>query len=301
MPTPENSRSEQPNTYMVQNRSSQGELKRLQIQDQMITTSMGGVLPEQSDLTAIQRVLDVGCGTGSWLIETAKTYPTISLLVGVDISSKMIHFAQAQAQNQQVSERVAFRVMDALRGLDFPDAHFDLVNLRMGDSWLRTWDWPALLQELQRVVRPGGTIRITESDMVSDNSSSQAGTRFMDLVFEALYQAGHYFAHDRSCLLNDLVPLLQRGGVQNLHTQAYKLEFRAGTPELRSLSEDAIHAFQNFLPFLRKWTRLPEDYETLDQQMLQDMQQPDYCATWNFLTVWGTRSLEEGSSYPTVR
>ena len=301
MPTPENSRSEQPNTYMVQNRSSQGELKRLQIQDQMITSRMGGVFPEDLDLTDVQRVLDVGCGTGSWLIETAKTHPAIALLVGIDISSKMINFAQTQARNQQVSERVEFHVMDALRGLDFPDAQFDLVNIRMGDSWLRTWDWPTLLREFQRVVRPGGLIQVTESDMVSDNSRSQAGTRFMDLVFAALFQAGHYFTDDRSCLLNDLVPLLQRYGIQNVQARPYTLEFRSGTPELQNLAEDAMHAFQNFLPFLRKWTRVPEDYETLDQQMLQDMQQADYCATWHFITAWGINSSEKELSYPTIK
>jgi hypothetical protein len=41
MTTPMNARPEDSHTYMVQNRFSQGELKRLQIQDQMITSSMG--------------------------------------------------------------------------------------------------------------------------------------------------------------------------------------------------------------------------------------------------------------------
>jgi ubiquinone/menaquinone biosynthesis C-methylase UbiE len=286
---------------MVQSRSSQAELKRLQIQDQMITSRMGSVFPAALDLQGIQSVLDVGCGTGSWLLEAAKAYPALTHLVGIDIGSKMVQFAQAQASSQRLGKRVEFRVMDALRGLKFPDGQFDLINMRMGDSWLRTWDWPDLLREFQRVTRPGGIIQITESDMVSDNSRSQAGTRFMDLVFEALYQAGHYFKPDRSCLLPDLVPLLQRYGIQHVQTQAYTLEFRAGTPELKSLSEDAIHAFQNFLPFLRKWTRVPEDYETLDQQMLKDMQQPGYCATWHFLTAWGTNHSEQDPSYPTVK
>src|ERR1700738_5459467 len=60
---------EHPSTYFVQNRSSEEEMTRLQIQDQMVTTSMGGVLPEQSDPTIFQRVLDVGCGTGWWVRE----------------------------------------------------------------------------------------------------------------------------------------------------------------------------------------------------------------------------------------
>src|SRR6185437_2076926 len=154
MTSPINPQREQPSTYMVQNRANQEEMKRLQVQDQMLTSGMGGVLPEQTDLSGVQSLLDVACGTGGWLIQVAQNYPTISRLVGIDISGKMIHNAQSNAEASQVSERVEFRVMDALHRLDFPNASFDLLNLRLGDSWLRTWDWPEMLQEFQRVVRP---------------------------------------------------------------------------------------------------------------------------------------------------
>src|SRR5690349_16994706 len=148
-PLPNKSR-EYPSTYFVQDRSSLGEMTRLQIADQLITTRMGGVLPEQEDLSLFESVLDVGCGTGSWLIELAHTAPTIQRLVGVDISSKMVMYARTLAEAQGVSDRVSFREMDALRLLDFPTETFDLVNHRLGLSWLRKWDWPRLLHEYQR-------------------------------------------------------------------------------------------------------------------------------------------------------
>jgi len=77
MSNPTDPRRENPNTYFVQDRSNEEEAIRLRVQDQMTTAGMGGVLPEQSDPTAFQRVLDVGCGTGNWLIEAAKTFPTM--------------------------------------------------------------------------------------------------------------------------------------------------------------------------------------------------------------------------------
>ena len=80
MSTPPNPRLEQPSTYIVQGCSNEEELTRLQIQDHLVTIGMGGVLPEQPDPARFQRVLDVGCGTGGWLIEAAKTYPTMKLL-----------------------------------------------------------------------------------------------------------------------------------------------------------------------------------------------------------------------------
>src|SRR5437763_617458 len=126
-------------TYFVQYRKSKKELIRLTIQDQMITTAMGSVLPEQADPTVFSRVLDIGCGTGGWLIETAQTYPRMAL-VGIDISQRMIKYARAQAKASYVNSRIEFHVMDALRTLKFPAASFDLVNLRFGLSFLRTWD-----------------------------------------------------------------------------------------------------------------------------------------------------------------
>src|SRR5689334_25081265 len=106
---------EHPSTYIVQDRSNEEELIRLQIQDQMTTLALGGVLPEQPNPTYFESILDVGCGTGGWLIEVAKTYPTIKKLVGVDISTKMLEYARAQAEAQGVSDRVSFQAMDALR------------------------------------------------------------------------------------------------------------------------------------------------------------------------------------------
>src|SRR5690349_9807544 len=104
MSTPPDPRHEISSTYIVQDRSNQDELTRLHIQDQMITASMGGVLPEQSNLSRLRRILDIGSGTGDWLIQTAKTYPDISLLVGVDTNQTMIEYARAQAKEQHVSD-----------------------------------------------------------------------------------------------------------------------------------------------------------------------------------------------------
>src|SRR5579863_7387579 len=140
--------------YIVQDRSNEDELIRLQIQDKMLTTEMGGVLSEQPDPASFQRVLDVACGTGGWLIETAKTFPTMSHLIGVDINERMLTSARTQAQAEQVTDRVQYRIMDALRRLDFPNDFFDLVNLRFGMSFLHTEDWPKLLSEFQRILRP---------------------------------------------------------------------------------------------------------------------------------------------------
>ncbi|HLZ58316.1 MAG TPA: methyltransferase domain-containing protein [Ktedonosporobacter sp.] len=278
-----------PSTYFVQDRSSKDEMTRLHIQDQMFTASMGGVLPEQANPAIFQSVLDVGCGTGDWLIEVAKTYPHMSRLVGVDISERMVKYANKQAAEQQVSDRVQFQVMDALRRFEFSDHSFDLVNQRFGVSWLRTWDWPNLLSEYRRITQPGGLIRVTEGDMIAE-SSSPALLRLFALGLQALYQSGHYFTPKSDGIISQLVPLFNQHGGHSVQKHAYVLEYRAGTPELQSFAEDMHQLFRIGLPFLRKWAHVPDEYESIYQQMLTEMQQPDFTATLNLLTVWGIKA-----------
>jgi hypothetical protein len=47
--------------------------------------------------------------------------------------------------------------------------------------------------------------------------------------------------------------------------------------------------FRTLLPFLRKWSRVPDDYEEIYQQMLSEMQQPDFVASSSYLTAWGNK------------
>jgi SAM-dependent methyltransferase len=165
MTTPE---KERPSTYFVQERNGE-ELTRLLIQDPMITEAMGGVLPEQPDPASLRRALDIGCSSGSWVIETAQVFPTLSVF-GIDISKRMVDYAHTQATLHQVSDRVEFQVMDALFLLEFPPEYFDLVNLRFGLSFMRTWDWPKMLSEMQRVVCRGGVVRVTDTSATLPSS-----------------------------------------------------------------------------------------------------------------------------------
>jgi len=288
MSQPTDPRREYASTYFVQDRSNKDEMARLQIQDEMLTASMGGVLPEQPDATRFQKVLDVGCGTGGWLIETAQKYPTISLLIGVDVSKQMVDYAREQAVAQQVSDRVEFHVMDALLSLEFPPDFFDLINQRLGASFVRTWEWPKILSEYQRMCRPGGVIRVTEANFLA-GTSSPTFAYLNQLFLQAFHQSGRYYTPDGNAVISQLVRLFTQYGIQNVQTQSYTLEYRAGTPEGKDFVENQKLIFRTALPFLRKWIRVPDDYEEKYQQMLHEMQQPDFVATWELLTVWGNK------------
>ncbi|HEY4388397.1 MAG TPA: class I SAM-dependent methyltransferase [Ktedonobacteraceae bacterium] len=256
---------EHPSTYFVQDRTNTDERARVRIQDTMITKAMGGALPEQADPTFFRRVIDIGCGTGGWLIETARSYPDISLLVGVDISSRMVEFARNQAEAEQVGDRVEFHVMDVLRATEFPHKDFDLLNQRLGWSYLRTWDWPNLLAIYHHVTRLGGIIRITESDVLG-TSTSPALTQLYDLARDALYQAGHLFTPEQDGVTGKLPDLFRYHGIKDIQTRTTLIEYHHGTEMKENFVEDIKLLFRTLEPFIRKWSHIPNNYDEIYHQ-----------------------------------
>ncbi len=280
---------EHPSTYFVQDRTNTEERNRVQLQDTLITKAMGGVLPEQKDQISLRRVIDVGCGTGGWLVEMAKTYPDISLLVGVDVNNNMIQYARDLAQEEQVDDRVEFHVMDTLRMIEFPRRYFDLVNQRLGWSYLRTWDWPNVLNKYQYVTRPGGIIRVTES-YIGSTSTSPALMQLNKIVREALYNAGHLFTHTRDGVTNKLPEIFIKHGIKDIQTRTSLVEYLPGTETMAGFRDDIAIFFRTIVPFVRKWGNVPDNYDDIYHQALHQIQQPGSITTWEIVTIWGTNT-----------
>src|SRR5258708_13390899 len=137
------------------------EMVRLTKQHRIVTKQMGGLFPQEVDLAAIQRVLDLACGPGGWVLDVAFAYPKIEV-VGVDISQAMTSYARAQTQVQRL-HNAAFNTMNILKPLEFDDDSFDFVNARMLAGVLSPKDWLGLIKLCKRILRPGGMLRLTEA------------------------------------------------------------------------------------------------------------------------------------------
>ncbi len=97
------------------------------------------------------RLLDLGCGTGTILIDLA---PAVSEAVGVDVSPVMIRIAEGKAA--AAGSKATFRVEPAAMLDGVPDASFHCVcafNLLH-----LVPDPPALLRAIERVLVPGGVL-----------------------------------------------------------------------------------------------------------------------------------------------
>lgn len=101
---------------------------------------------------AVERVLEVGVGTGLTLAQ----YPATAHVTGVDVSIDMLANAQRRVRPEDAG-RIDLLAMDA-EAMDFDDASFDCVTLPYVLSVTPNPD--RLVAEVCRVCRPGGHIVI---------------------------------------------------------------------------------------------------------------------------------------------
>ena len=80
-------------------------------------------------------------------------------MIGIDANEEEIRNACLNAQLRQVSERVTFQHMPVGRPLAFADNTFDLIHTKPVHQ-LHPTRWPLILQELTRVLRPGGWLNV---------------------------------------------------------------------------------------------------------------------------------------------
>lgn len=111
------------------------------------------------------RVLDVGCGTGSLALNMA-TNQRIAKIVGVDPSADFIEYARAQSKDA----RLEFQVGDA-QNLSFPEASFDKTIALLVVGFLS--DAARAAREMRRVTKPGGIVAACWWDAGRDNEFHQ--------------------------------------------------------------------------------------------------------------------------------
>lgn len=106
------------------------------------------------------KILDIACGTGD---SSVALYKSGMAVTGVDIAEKMMAFAIAK--NNRLAKRgsevpLPEYVLGSAEALPFPDSCFDGVTISFG---IRNFNRrPQCLQEIYRVIKPGGTLAILE-------------------------------------------------------------------------------------------------------------------------------------------
>jgi ubiquinone/menaquinone biosynthesis C-methylase UbiE len=255
--------------------------------DKVLNNGMGGTLAEHPDLSGIKAILDLACGPGGWVLDVAREHADIEV-TGVDISASMIRFAQAQAISRGYGN-VSFTVMDIKRPLAFEDASFDLVNERTLFGVMGPGEWPPLLAECKRVLRPGGIIRLTELELPV--TTSPALNELWDIGARAFYKTRRSFSVDGRHI--GITPVLKRllrdAGFQNVKHQGHVMDISAGTADFEGFWRNFVYVFQLVKAFILNVEGLTteQEYARLYQQMQAEMLASDFFGLWTYVTAWG--------------
>ena len=108
-----------------------------------------------------ESVLDVGCGTGTLLIEAAKRVGAAGAAHGIEPSAEMVAHARRKASARGVTVNVQEGSADRL---PYSDAAFDVVFSTLVLHHLPSPMQAEAIGEMRRVLRPGGRLVIVDME-----------------------------------------------------------------------------------------------------------------------------------------
>ncbi|THV06547.1 S-adenosyl-L-methionine-dependent methyltransferase [Dendrothele bispora CBS 962.96] len=134
------------------------ELFRLDTQHVMFTKLMGKYHPKMAEVMVDdvpgepKAVLDLGCGSGMWIMDVAKDFPNCSA-VAVDL---------VPMQSLDMPSNLRSEVDDINLGLEHFYGDFNVVHARLISTGIK--DYEGLINHIAFVLRPGGLIDLMEYD-----------------------------------------------------------------------------------------------------------------------------------------
>jgi SAM-dependent methyltransferase len=103
------------------------------------------------------RILDVGCGTGVYLVHAATAGGPNLTGLGVDLDAAVVDLARRRLADAGLAERFQVRHAD-VRTAELPAASFDLVLLFQNVYCFPEDERPGLLHRLRGFLAPGGAL-----------------------------------------------------------------------------------------------------------------------------------------------
>ncbi|KAJ3573586.1 hypothetical protein NP233_g2343 [Leucocoprinus birnbaumii] len=148
------------------------EEQRLRVQHDVFHRTLGNILLHVPvDLTERNAaVLESGTGSGIWLLDLARIAPTNVELIGIDIQSKIF------PSSLSIPRNMSFQVNSILELPEDWNNKFTLVHQRLLFTAFTQGEWTTALQNMHRVLKPGGWIQLFEAEKLS-----KAGPMFKQL------------------------------------------------------------------------------------------------------------------------
>ena len=157
---------------------------------------------------AVDTVLDVACGPGLVVCAFARV---VRHATGIDLTPAMLERARALATERQL-DNVTWHQGD-VRHLPFPDATFSIVTSRF--AFHHFPDPTAVLAEMRRVCRPGGTVAVADLTASPEPAKARAMDHAMRLIDPS---------HVRALTEGELERLFAAAGLGTPRTIGYRVK-----------------------------------------------------------------------------
>lgn len=135
-------------------------------------------LIEQAGIRPGERILDLGCGTGTFLVMLKSRYPAVEL-TGLDGDPTILSQAgkkiSAAGMNIRLDESMSYST-------PYPDGEFDTVFSSLFFHHLNSVEKIRTIREAYRVLKPGGAFHVCDWGRPSNPLSRMMflGVRFLD-------------------------------------------------------------------------------------------------------------------------
>ena len=155
-------------------------------------------------LTAGEKVLEIGFGTGNSIISMAESVGPSGKVYGIDVSGGMLEVAQRKIADKGLSDRVELITGDA-RDLPYEDESFSASFSSFTLELFPPDDIPVVLAQLHRVLVKGGRLCVVSMAEVEQDQRSS--------IFEKTYVWMHrHFPHIVDCRPIDPTRVLHDAG-----------------------------------------------------------------------------------------
>ncbi|GAB5586602.1 hypothetical protein Unana1_01502 [Umbelopsis nana] len=136
------------------------EVDRLQAKNDLVKLAFDGDYCAPLDMDSIEypRILDIGCGAGSWCIDLAQRYPDATVF-GLDCQDIF-------PDPTNIPPNCHLLVHNVLHGLkQYPDGWFDYVHCRFMMLAFSPEQYVQVMSECLRVTRKHGFVEVMEMDL----------------------------------------------------------------------------------------------------------------------------------------